>query len=986
MIRKKTRTKSRGILTVMVIERLAPLLFLALSYGFAAGTGTPAVTTELIEADWLHQDEMRGRGRPIAKRVPAPKVTRESDAAGGVDGIINGKWGFHTQNENKPWWQVDLGSVQPIDRVVVFNRCDAGMGARNSRILLLLSTDGRKFEQVYQHDGTVFLGHADKKPLVVNLDGENARFLRLQHPATSYFHLDEVQVYKVGDKQNIALGRPADQSSTGRWSSGKTAGNVPVVSKAPIAQQIASVVDRGLKLARSQRVLGANIDTHEQTLKEVAQQLETVAGDASGHSLRRLYMKACWAVRKMTLANPLLDFDTILFVKRATAMFPHMSDQYYGWWSRGGGGIYLLKGFKGDSPRVECITKNWPKGNFLRPELSYDGKRVLFAYCKYDPDLSKVPNKVDKEALPEDSFYNIFEMNLDGSGVRQLTRGRYDDFDARYLPDGRIIFLSTRKGIALQAGKDSAEATCDSTQPDSYVRCGGGNHRPVAVFTLHRMDADGGKLMAISAFENFEWTPAVASDGRIIYARWDYIDRFNGHFISLWSTNPDGTNAQLVYGNYTKKPQCIFEARPIPGSTKLIFTATAHHSITGGSLCLLDVHAGNEHERPLTRLTPEVPFPETERNVATYYAGPWPLSEEYFLVGWSDRRLPGHSLLKDDDPNNPKNAMGIYLYDAFGNLELLHRDSAISSMNPIPVRPRPKPPALPDRWEPGEPQEGKFLVQDVYRGLDNYQGSGAYQGLNNVPRGSIKRLRVVGVLPKVQPQMNNPRLGISREETGKFILGTVPVEKDGSAYFGVPSGMSVFFQALNAQGQTVQTMRSLTYVQPGQTLGCVGCHESRHATPGIARAPQALLSDPAKLRPDPPGTWPLRFDTLVQPVLDKHCVSCHNPDSKAPEAAKLDLSAAKSYDNLLSFGGNDLHNLVRERDRSLAGVSPSLKSKLMAMLTDVRLHHEVSLSADDLYRLTVWMDTYGHLQGAFSFEQEEQLRKFRREIEHLLEE
>ena len=962
----------------MVIGCVASFLLLALSYGFAAGAETSAVTTKLIEADWLHQDEMRGRGRPIAKRGPAPNVTRESDAAGAVDGIINGKWGFHTQNEDKPWWQVDLGSVQPIDRVVVFNRCDGGTEARNSRILLLLSADGKKFEQVYQHDGTVFLGHADKKPLVVKLDGENARFVRLQHPATSYFHLDEVQVYKVGDKQNVAVGRPANQSSTSQWSSGKTtpvapvAVNVPVVSKAPVAQQIASVVDRGLRLAESQRVLGANVDAHEQTLKEVAQQLETIAADVSDRSLRQLYMKACWAVRKMALANPLLDFDTILFVKRATTMFPHMSDQYYGWWSRGGGGIYLLKGFKGDSPRVECITKDWPKGNFLRPELSYDGKRVLFAYCKYDPDLSKVPNKVDKEALPEDSFYNIFEMNLDGSSVRQLTQGRYDDFDARYLPDGRIVFLSTRKGIALQAGKDSAEATCDSTQPDSYVRCGGGNHRPVAVFTLHRMDADGGNLMAISAFENFEWTPAVAADGRIIYARWDYIDRFNGHFISLWSTNPDGTNAQLVYGNYTKKPQCIFEARPIPGSTKLVFTATAHHSITGGSLCLLDRRQGSEFERPLTRLTPEVPFPETEGNVDTYFAGPWPLSEEYFLVGWSDRRLPRHSLLQDDDPNNPKNAMGIYLYDAFGNLELLHRDPAISSMNPIPVRPRQKPPALPNTWEPDEPQEGKFLVQNVY------------QGLGDVPHGSIKRLRVVGVLPKVQPQMNNPRLGISREETGKFILGTVPVAEDGSAYFGVPSGMSVFFQALDARGQTVQTMRSLTYVQPGQTLGCVGCHEPRQATPDVARTAQALLGDPAKLKPDPLGTWPLRFDTLVQPVLDKHCVSCHNPNSKTPEAAEPDLSAAKSYDNLLSFGENDLHDLVRERDRSLVGVSPSLKSKLMAMLTDAKGHYGVRLSNDDLYRLTVWMDTYGHLHGAFSSEQEEQLRKFRREIEHLL--
>ena len=271
------------------------------------------------------------------------------------------------------------------------------------------------------------------------------------------------------------------------------------------------------------------------------------------------------------------------------------------------------------------------------------------------------------------------------------------------------------------------------------------------------MDWDGKNLRAISAFESFEWTPSVANDGRILYARWDYVDRFNGHFFSLWSTSPDGTGSQLVYGNYTRRPQCVFEARPIPNSGKLVFTATAHHSVTGGSLCLLDRTRGTEFDRPITRLTPEVPFPEAERNVGMYYAGPYPLSEEYFLVGWSDRRLPSHKLMWDDDPQNPRNAMGINLYDAFGNLALLHRDPKISSMNPIPVRPRRRPPILPERVDWAGPQEGRFLVQDVYRGLDG------------VARGAVKRLRIVAVAPKPQPQKNVPVLGVSKEEPGKFV-------------------------------------------------------------------------------------------------------------------------------------------------------------------------------------------------------------------------
>ncbi|MHC4073202.1 MAG: TolB family protein, partial [Planctomycetota bacterium] len=166
-------------------------------------------------------------------------------------------------------------------------------------------------------------------------------------------------------------------------------------------------------------------------------------------------------------------------------------------------------------------------GSFLRPDLSYNGKKILFAYCKFYPETHKM-QKADKDKLPEDVFYKIYEMNINGSGCRRLTRGKYDDFDGRYLPDGDIVFLSTRKGQSVRCSQANAAATMNSDLPDSYVRCGGDNWRPVPVFTLHRIDGDGGNIRPISAFENFEWTPSVAADGRILYARWDYIDRFNG--------------------------------------------------------------------------------------------------------------------------------------------------------------------------------------------------------------------------------------------------------------------------------------------------------------------------------------------------------------------------------------------------------------------------------------------------------------------------
>ena len=288
---------------------------------------------------------------------------------------------------------------------------------------------------------------------------------------------------------------------------------------------------------------------------------------------QKLFFAARGAVRHLALRNPLLDFDKILFVKQAPGRFPHMSDQFYGWWSRPGGGVFLLEAFRSHEPKVRCLTADMPEGSFMRPELSYDGKKILFAYCKYYAKLADERDKASKASVPEDAFYHLFEMDLDGGGRRQLTRGRYDDFNGSYLPDGSIFFLSTRKGLSLQCSKASTAATEQADLPDSYVRCGGDNYRPVPVFTLHGMDADGGNLRPLSAFENFEYTPSVANDGRILYTRWDYIDRFNGNFFSLWSTNPDGTNTQLLYGNYTARPQVKFEARAIPHSQKLILTA-----------------------------------------------------------------------------------------------------------------------------------------------------------------------------------------------------------------------------------------------------------------------------------------------------------------------------------------------------------------------------------------------------------------------------
>lgn len=919
------------------------------------------ITQQQIEADWLRQAELRG--------VPAAggEIRPEDDAAGACDAVKNGEWGFHTDLEENPWWQVDLGGQRSLVQIQIYNRCDTN-AERAARLMILLSDDGKKWKQVYQHDGTVFYGYTDNKPLLVQLGDARARYVRIQLPGKTYLHLDEVEVYRATKRyeQNVALLRPATQSSTSRWSS-----RAVLPTERQSKYSTAKIVEQGRMLAQDLRRLGADVEAEAESLDRIAERLKRRPADAPEPTRRGLYLQVRQAVRKMAMSNPLLDFDTILFAKRAPGALPHMSDQYYGWWSRPGGGIFLLSGWKSEKPQARCLTADMPEGSFLRPDLSYDGKKVLFAYCRYHSHVAGM-EKVDKERLPDDAFYHIYEMNVDGTGRRQLTRGPYDDFDARYLPNGRIVFLSTRKGQFVQCGKLSTLATQQSALPDSYVRCGGSNTRPVPVYTLHVMESDGTQMQSISAFENFEWTPFVADDGRILYARWDYIDRHNHAYMSLWSTNPDGTNPQLVYGNYTATPHCIFEARPIPNSQKLVFTASAHHSITGGTLALLDRNLGTEGDRPITRLTPELGFPETEGWSEAYYANPYPLSEEHYLVAWSDRRLPPHG--NGNDPvvgdENPINALGLYLYDGFGNLELIYRDAEISSMYPIPVRPRPRPPIAGSNVDWAGAEEGRFLLQDVYRGLDGVQ------------RGSVKSLRIVGVPPKTQPHMDSPELGFSHEDPGKYVLGTVPVEEDGSAHFRAPSGVSLFFQALDADGMAVQTMRTLTYVQPGQTLSCIGCHESRESAPETNRPLLAATREPSKIAPGPAGSWPLDFQVLVQPVMEQRCIRCHKPGTDGEE---FDLTVAKSYDSLAGYGNPSLRTRVLtqyRQGRSTAGAVAAKMNPLVQLLK--KDHYGVKLAKDDWDRLITWMDTYGQRRGSFSPQQEERLRKLRRKLNPML--
>lgn len=679
-------------------------------------------------------------------------------------------------------------------------------------------------------------------------------------------------------------------------------------------------------------------------LAEEGARLAALAADTDANPSARYFqlrlMKRCIA-----LANPLMDFGKLLFAKRVPTSYSHLVMQHYGWRARPGGGLFILEE-PGRSLRArDILDGKLETGSVLEPRLSYDGRRVVFSYVDC-PEGPLAPTAVSNDQEPSQNFYHIWEVNVDAAGLRQITSDAYDDLMPCYLPDGGIAFMSTRR--------------------KGYARCFGGQFSTRwDVYTLHRMDADGSNIRTLSYHDTNEWYPAVSHTGHILYSRWDYIDRDAVTHQNLWASRPDGTNPIAVWGNATPKPHCTFQPQPIPGSQKIIFTASAHHSVTAGSIAIVDPTVAADGMEAIERITSEIPFPEAEsRDIREYYAAPWPLSEDFYLVAYSPYPLvwePGA---------NRKDALGLYLLDRFGNRELIYRDPEIGATNPIPLRARPTPPVLASMFVKDAPPMGTMVLADVY------------QGLGDIPRGSIKQLRIVQIFPKTTNVVNSPPIGLAGEENARAVLGTVPVEPDGSTHFTVPAGKLLMFQALDKDGFAYQTMRSVTYVQPGEHTSCVGCHEQKTTAP--TRPHQALLAfgqGPSSIDAGNWGGRPFSYTEVVQPVLDQHCVRCHGGEKTEAELALTGEPAGpfnRSYVSLMTK--KDLVPRFAERNQVQmtppGGEMGALGSRLMKLLRSG--HEDVVLSDEELRRLALWIDLNAIFYGVNL--PEDQARMIRGEV------
>lgn len=719
-------------------------------------------------------------------------------------------------------------------------------------------------------------------------------------------------------------------------------------------EAIQAVFQRGDQLIEKLAAAGVSLDGLTGPWESLRARRQAMPGTADDSEWEALWREIHALRRRIALANPLAQLRPLLFVKSVPGGFSHQLTQYSGRCARPGGGVFVLDA-PGRSMRCRRLA-DLPIGSYQHADVSWDGRRVLFSFCKTDPEA------VDWRTN-ENQFYHLYEMDADGSNLRQLTDGPYDDFSPRYLPNGKILFISTRRG--------------------GFHRCGRG---PCPVYTMAVANADGSDPRVISFHETHEWDPAVLNDGRVIYTRWDYVDRHAVHYQQLWTVRPDGGGVAAFYGNNTLNPVGVWEARPIPGSNRVMATAAAHHAMTAGSIILLDVTKGIDGLDPITRLTPDALFPESEFPVQHWHATagvpappdvpveerrwpghcyrtPYPLSEDFFLAAYSFEPLIGEPLA------NRANMFGLYLVDRFGNKELIYRDPSIGSLWPAPLRARVRPPELSSSLAEGRPGEGTFFLQNVYESWP----------LLAEGKGAVKSLRILQVLPKTTPHANSPRVGLANASPGKQVLGTVPVEPDGSAWFHAPAGIPLSFQALDERGMAIQTMRSLTYLQPGEQAGCIGCHEHRTTSPVAGVTALATQRPPSEIQPAPKGSKPFNYAILVQPILDKHCVECHRP-GKADGG--VDLTGTPAGEFTVSY--NALARLVpfsEWKGTPQANSEPlthpdrfgARASKLMQLLSGG--HENVSLLEEEYERLITWMDTNALFYGTFDPDDQQRQRR-----------
>lgn len=662
--------------------------------------------------------------------------------------------------------------------------------------------------------------------------------------------------------------------------------------------------------------------------------------------------------RKALLANPLLDFDRLLMIRRAPKGDPRRSQ----WADRGLGEYVGMPRQSSWGHGTMTGVDNWDNEIAILSDLRQTGEiKTLFK-----PRDGKLVSDVDLHfdgdrllfAMPDDQLrWQIFELQADGRGLRQLSPSDHPDvhhYDPCYLPNGNIAFISTA--------------------PLQGVPCNAG----VIVGMMYLMDGDGNHIRQVCFEQDHDYNPSVLNDGRVLYLRWDYTDTPHVWNRVLMSMNPDGTGQMEFYGSNSYWPNAVFFGRAVPGHpTKIAGIVTGHHEGRVGDLVIFDAAQGRHEVEGVVQRIPgrgqkveaEIEDKLTEHNWPKFLH-PYPLSEKYYLVSCKP---------------TPDSLWGIYLVDVFDNMVLIREEEQQALLEPIPFRPSFKPPVIPDKVQPHR-KDALVLMTDVYSG----------PGLKDVPRGTVKSLRVFTYHFGYQKLAGiDHRVGTDGPWEVKRVLGTVPVEADGSAFFRVPAKYPISVQPLDEGGKAVALMRSWMTAMPGETVSCVGCHERQSSAPPSRKA-LAVQRAPSELQ-----AWhgPVRgfsFQAEVQPVLDRYCVGCHNGQPSPDGPTIPDLRGAQGKFVVYEHGKPQLKVVAGETKEQLLGkyagvFEPSYielrqyvrvgklesdlhllppkefhadTSELIQMLR--KGHHHVELDAEAWDRLITWIDLNAPCHGAWA--------------------
>jgi hypothetical protein len=535
------------------------------------------------------------------------------------------------------------------------------------------------------------------------------------------------------------------------------------------------------------------------------------------------------------------------------------------------------------------------EGAVRDPVVHYSGRKILFSYRK-----GKSAN------------YHLYEVNVDGTELRQLTEGQYDDIEPCYLPGGKIVFVSSRCKRWVQ---------CWLTQ----------------VAILHRCDADGSNIRAISGNVEHDNTPWVLPDGRVLYQRWEYVDRSQVDYHHLWTSNPDGTSPMVFYGNMHPGTLMI-DAKPIPGSRNVVGIFSPGHGRKehDGVITVVDPSGGPDSRGSARAITGK-----------KHHRDPWAFSSSAFMAAQGKLIV-----LLDGD------ATSCAVYSVSAEEEAL----GLECHEPRPIISRPRERQISDRID-AQLETGRLILADIYAG----------RSMEGVQRGSIKKLLVLESLPKpINFTGGMDPLTYGGSFTLERVLGTVPVEPDGSAYMELPAMRALFFVALDENDLAVKRMHSFLTVQPGEVTGCVGCHEQRTRTILPDLRLMAMHGPASRIEPLENTPQVFDFPRDIQPILNRLCVDCHGYDSTdrgGPYAGKLVLAGDRGPMFSHSYFSLTVRRLFSDnRNRAIGNLLPrtvgSSASRILKMIDGS--HHDVQADEHDKRALRLWIDVGAPYPGTYA--------------------